>query len=130
MGTKLTIVAGAALALAAAAPASAAGDNAMKLCGAKYQAAKAGKTLPAGQTWVQFLAACRAGLGGKTVAASTSIKTTTRTTTGQPSAAQLAMRARMKQCSAQWQADKAGHKVAAGTTWPKYWSQCNARMKS
>ncbi|MBA3896712.1 MAG: hypothetical protein H0X36_06180, partial [Sphingomonadaceae bacterium] len=49
-----------ALALCAAAglwsaPAAAA-ENAMKVCGAKYQAAK---TLPAGQTWAQFLAQCR-----------------------------------------------------------------------
>ena len=40
------------------APAHAA-DNVMKVCGAKYQAAKSSKTLPAGQTWNQYLAACR-----------------------------------------------------------------------
>lgn len=124
MGKTLLAVIGAALAVAAAAPGSAAGDNAMKVCGAKYQAAKAGKTLPAGQTWTQFLASCRAGLGKPAAAAAA-----TRAPAGQPSAAQLAVRARMKQCSAQWQADKAGHKVAAGTTWPKYWSQCSARLK-
>ena len=44
-----------------AAPAFAA-DNAMKVCGAKYQAAKTAKTLPAGQTWGQYLAQCRASL--------------------------------------------------------------------
>ena len=42
----------------AASPASAQA-NAMKDCSAKYQAAKANKTLPAGQTWIQFLAQCR-----------------------------------------------------------------------
>ena len=47
------------------APASAA-DNAMQVCGAKYQAAKKANQLPAGQTWNQFLAQCRAGLKGAT----------------------------------------------------------------
>ena len=37
-----------------AAPAMAA-DNVMQACGAKYQGAEAAKTLPAGQTWAQFL---------------------------------------------------------------------------
>jgi hypothetical protein len=44
-----------------ASPAFAA-DNAMKACGAKYQAAKAANSLPAGQTWNQFLSSCRASM--------------------------------------------------------------------
>jgi hypothetical protein len=39
-----------------------AADNAMQVCGAKYQAAKKSNTLPAGQTWPQFLSQCRASL--------------------------------------------------------------------
>jgi hypothetical protein len=46
-----------------------------------------------------------------------------------PSAAQTAARARMTQCSKQYQADKAAKKLAAGQTWPKYYSACNAKMK-
>jgi hypothetical protein len=111
---------GAAL-LMAATPALAAGDNAMKVCGAKYQAAKAGKTLPAGQTWTQFLGQCRASMAKTTVS-----KTTTRTTV---SPAQVAMRSRQQACARQWGADKAAGKTA-GQTWPKYWSACSARMKS
>jgi len=115
---------GVALGIGLATPAVAAGDNAMKVCGAKYQAAKTAKTLPPGQTWNQFLSQCRASM--KTVSSTTTKTTTTRTTA---SPAQLAMRSRQQACAKQWQADKAAHKLAAGQTWPKYWSQCNARMK-
>ena len=47
--------------LSLASPASAA-DNAMKVCGAKYQAAKSAKTLPAGQTWPKYWSACNTRL--------------------------------------------------------------------
>ena len=130
--------------LVAASPALAA-DNAMKVCGARYQAAKTGKTLPVGQTWNQYLAQCRGAMtpaaamaaparkveapagavGGKPVAT----RATRTNTGGTPSAAQTAMRGRMKQCSAQWQADKAAKKIPAGQTWPRYWSACSARLK-
>jgi len=127
---------------AAASPAFAAND-AMKVCGAKYQAAKTAKTLPAGQTWNQYLAQCRATLP-KTAAVATPAKPAAPVaapsaraatpakvarTPGQPTAAQSAMYAREKQCGAQWRADKAANKVPAGQTWPQYWSACNKRMK-
>ena len=127
---------------AAASPAFAV-DNAMKLCGAKYQAAKTAKTIPAGQTWNQYLAQCRAGLA-KPAAVATPAKPAPAPaakparavtpakparTSGQPTAAQAAMYAREKQCGAQWRADKAAKKVPANQTWPQYWSACNKRMK-
>jgi hypothetical protein len=56
---RISIVLAGLATIAAIAPAQAA-DNVMKVCGAKYQAAKTAKTLPAGETWMQFLAACRA----------------------------------------------------------------------
>ena len=114
-----------------------AADNAMQVCGAKYQAAKTAKTLPAGQTWNQFLAQCRADLP-KTAAAPTAAakpavaKAATAKparVAGQPSAAQTAMYARERQCGVQWKSDKAAGKVPAGQTWPQYWSACNKRMK-
>ena len=46
-----------------------------------------------------------------------------------PSAAQTAARARMSQCSKQYQADKAAKKLPAGQTWPKYYSACNTKLK-
>jgi hypothetical protein len=108
-------VIGAALAIGAAAPVVAAGDNAMKVCGARYQAAKAGKTLPAGQRWTAFLAACRGSIAKPAAA--------------QPSTAgQAAMRTRQQACAKQWGADKAAGKTV-GQTWPKYWSACSARLK-
>lgn len=138
---KLVLTAAAFAGAAAASPAFAAADNAMKVCGAKYQAAKTAKTLPAGQTWNQFLAQCRGTLP-KTAAAATPVKPATvpakparvvtakpASTPGQPTAAQSAMYARERQCGAQWRADKAAGKIPAGQTWPQYWSACNKRMK-
>lgn len=139
---KMAVAAAMLAGIGTAAPAFAA-DNVMKVCGAKYQAAKTAKTLPANQTWNQFLAQCRASLAkpaavttpakpapapaakpAKVVAAKPAVKTP-----GQPTAAQAAMYAREKQCGAQWRADKAAKKIPAGQTWPQYWSACNKRIK-
>ncbi|THD34557.1 MAG: hypothetical protein E7773_15060 [Sphingomonas sp.] len=121
----------------AASPAFA--ENAMQVCGAKYQAAKKANTLPAGQTWNQFLAACRASMPKPATAAVAPVKPAPTMVAlkpakatkprGEPSAAQKAMYAREKQCGVQWRADKAAGKVAAGMKWPQYWSACNKRMK-
>lgn len=48
----------------------------------------------------------------------------------EPSAAQMAARDRMTKCSAEWKAAKTGGKVEAGLKWPKFWSQCNTRLKA
>jgi hypothetical protein len=136
-----------ALALAGAglvtvAPAHAA-DNVMKTCGAQYQAAKAGKTLPAGQTWNQYLAQCRAGLK-TTPAASPAASTHALAPSAAPMAAakpashlpgaqspaMVAMHDRQRQCGTQWKADKAAGKIPAGQKWPQYWSACNKRLKA
>jgi len=125
--------------LAFAAPASAA-DNVMQVCGAKYQAAKKANQLPAGQTWNQYLAQCRAGLKSATPAPAAAPATAAKPVAaakpaatprpkGQPSAAQQAMYAREKQCGQMWRADKAAGKIPAGQTWPQYWSACNKRIK-
>ena len=47
----------------------------------------------------------------------------------EPSTGMLAMRERQKKCGAEWKADKAVGKVAAGMKWPQYWSACNKRLK-
>lgn len=124
----MAIAAGTTIALAAG-PAFAA-ENAMQVCGAKYQAAKKANSLPAGQTWNQYLAACRAGLP-KTAAVAAPKPAAPKPAggSGQPSAAQKAMYEREKQCGAQWRADSAAKKVPAGMKWPQYWSACNKRMK-
>ena len=121
-------------------------QNAMQVCGAKYQAAKTSKTLPAGQTWNQFLAQCRTQMapaaaatpakpamapGAKPTTPVAATRTTTRTSTAgrAPTAGQTAAHDRQRACGAQWSAAKAAGKIPAGQKWPQYWSQCNARMK-
>jgi hypothetical protein len=47
----------------------------------------------------------------------------------EPSSGQLAARERQKTCSTEWKAAKAEGKLAAGTKWPKFWSECNTRLK-
>jgi phage repressor protein C with HTH and peptisase S24 domain len=48
----------------------------------------------------------------------------------EPSAEQLATRERQKKCVAEWKEAKAANKVEKGATWPKFWSDCNKRLKS
>jgi len=110
-----------------ASPASAA-DSPMKICGAKYQAAKAAGTLPAGQTWMQFLAQCRASLP-KSAAVTASDPAAPAGAKRPRSAAQTATASRQHQCGNEWKADKAAGKIAPGQTWPQYWSACNKRLK-
>ncbi len=113
-----------------AAPASAAGDV-MKVCGAKYQAAKADKSLPAGQTWAQYLAQCRGTQSAAAPAPAPAVKSAGGAghLPGAQSPAMVAMHDRQHKCGQQWSADKAAGKVPKGQTWPQYWSACNTRMK-
>ena len=52
-----------------------------------------------------------------------------RTSKREPTASQMAARERQKKCSAEWKSAKAAGTVASGMRWPKFWSQCNARLK-
>jgi hypothetical protein len=64
----------------------------------------------------------------KTQAAKTQAE---KTKTAKPlSPAQQAMRERQRKCGAEWKAAKAAGKIEKGTTWPKYWSACNKRLKA
>ena len=51
-------------------------------------------------------------------------------TKGEPSAGQLAARERQKKCAAEWKETKAAAKSEKGATWPKFWSDCNKRLKA
>jgi len=110
-----------------------AADNPMKVCGAKYREAKTAGTLPAGQSWMQFLAQCRASLPKSAAdepAAVTGDKPTAPAGAKRPrSAAQTATASRQHECGNQWKADKAAGKITPGQTWPQYWSACNKRLK-
>ena len=46
------------------------------------------------------------------------------------SAGQLAARERQKKCAAEWKETKAAGKTEKGATWPKFWSDCNKRLKA
>jgi hypothetical protein len=46
----------------------------------------------------------------------------------EPTASQMAARERQRKCAAEWKEAKAAGKTN-GLKWPKYWSQCNARLK-
>ena len=48
----------------------------------------------------------------------------------EPSAEQVAARERQKKCAAEWKEAKAANKIEKGATWPKFWSDCNKRLKS
>jgi hypothetical protein len=48
----------------------------------------------------------------------------------EPSAGQMAARERQKKCAAEWKTAKEAGKVEAGMKWPKFWSQCNTRLKA
>jgi len=51
-------------------------------------------------------------------------------TNKEPSAGQLAARERQKKCAAEWKETKAAGKTEKGATWPKFWSDCNKRLKA
>lgn len=141
---KLTIAA-AAVALAALAGSARAAEPVMVQCGREYQAAKAAGTLN-GMDWGAFRAACAVRLKAAPAAAPTaaaapapaavpaatpSAPSPASAPTAAPSAGMAAMHARQKQCGAEWTANKATLVAATpGLTWPKYWSQCNTRIKS
>jgi len=56
---------------------------------------------------------------------------TTTTTEKKPmSPGRAAMIARERACGAEWKADKAAGKIAAGMKWPQYWSACDKRKKA
>ncbi len=46
------------------------------------------------------------------------------------SAGQLAARERHKKCAAEWKEAKTAGKTEKGATWPKFWSDCNKRLKA
>ncbi|MFL5188375.1 MAG: hypothetical protein ACJ8CF_04090 [Microvirga sp.] len=47
----------------------------------------------------------------------------------EPTVGQLAARERMSKCSLEWKEAKAGGKLAKDAKWPKFWSECNTRLK-
>jgi outer membrane biosynthesis protein TonB len=160
--------------------------NVLKECGSQYQAAKAANEL-GGQSWQDFLKACRARLAEEAkpaeekpaeAAPAEAKPAEAKPETPPPAAAEApppaaapqpateskpaesppateakpvepppateaapapkpaadtkaAMRARQKKCAAEWKTKKAEFKKSGSKmTWPKYWSECNKRLKA
>jgi hypothetical protein len=145
-----------AIALAAAwglATEASAQESVMKQCGDKWQAAKAANQVPAGVTWPKFLSQCRADLSNQQPAAAaptaapkpapmptvapkpapapapTQTTTAPPTTTPPATGGMVGQQSRIKQCGAEWRANKATLQPQYGS-WPKYWSACDKRMKA
>ena len=135
--------------------AAAAAEPAMVQCGREYQAAKAAGTLN-GMDWSRYRVDCAARLkDGASAAAAAPVAApqpaagpASAPTPGAPpgappgatpvpapvpvaSGGMAAMHGRQKQCGAEWRAQKASLVARTpGLTWPRYWSQCNARLKA
>ena len=126
------------------------GDNRMKACADEWNTMKAAKQTE-GKKYRDFQKECLArttdtATPAATPAAATPAATptanpaatTTTTPAAKPTAAaakpastgRQAMVARERACGVDWKADKAAGKVAAGMTWPKYWSDCDKRKKA
>lgn len=141
---------------APAAPAAVAASpqSRMKQCSAEWQAANAAGKVPAGQNWQKFYSECNVRLQGGTPAAQPTTATPAAKPAATPAAkptaaapakpededtgegvknptqAQLAARARIKECGTEWHALKAAGKTPASETWPHFWSTCNTRLKA
>lgn len=183
MGIRIAVSHAAAGALAVAvAVAAGSGDayaqaNVLRECGSQYQAAKAANEL-GGQSWQEFLKACRARLAeqakpGEEKPAEAAKPAETKPAEPPPAAAEstpppaseappaeppppaeakpvepppaaevapapkpaadtkAAVRERQKKCSAEWKSTKRELKKAdPKITWPKFWSECNKRLKA
>lgn len=133
-------------------------ETVMQQCGQQYQAAKAAGTL-GGMSWNQFRTDCAAKLKAQpaattTVAPASPAPATTATIPLKPDSTaaappapasvaapakaapaatggRAAMLTRERQCGAEWKAQKVSLVAQTpGLTWPKYWSQCNTRLKA
>jgi len=137
-------------AICAMASSASAQESVMKQCGDKWQAAKAGGQVQPGVTWPKFLSQCRAELSSQQPAPSPApapvpaptptvapkpapapppTQTTTAPTTPPATGGMVGEHSRIKQCGAEWRANKATLQPQYGS-WPKYWSACDKRMKA
>lgn len=129
-----------------------AAESVMVQCGREYQTAKSGGTLN-GADWSSFRTACAERLKASpastaapaaapappVAAAAPPVAAPVATPAVAPAAApaktpsagMAAMHIRQKQCGAEWTSGKATLVAQTpGLTWPKYWSQCNTRIKT
>lgn len=140
MSRKALLVAAAVV--GAGLPTARAAEPVMVQCGREYQAARTAGTLN-GQDWNQYRTACAARLKAGTPAEAPAAAVPVTAAAPAPAApapapapavasgGMAAMHVRQKQCGAEWRAQKATLVVQTpGLTWPRFWSQCNARLKA
>lgn len=145
----------AAAALAGTASAASAAESVMVQCGREYQVARTAGTLN-GLDWNGYRTECAARLKSaasqpapaampasapvapppvtaspQTAAAPVAVPpSATAAAAPAPSGGMAAMHVRQKQCGAEWRAQKVALVAQTpGLTWPRYWSQCNTRLK-
>ena len=139
---RTAIVCAAVIAASVIAAPSAQAQSRLKECATQWNALKAANQTE-GKTYREFQKGCLAKsndlakqAGAPDVKADTPAKTKSATTetgktkkTRKKSAGREAANARRRACGAEWKADKAAGKIAAGMKWPQYWSACNTRKK-
>jgi hypothetical protein len=124
------------------------GQSFMQMCSAQWQQMKTAGTVPAGMKWTDFLKTCKAngsqapvnttasapqGQQPQTAAVAPAVPVPARRTSGngpQPSPGQLAEQSRIKECGSEWRTAKANNTLPQGSTWPQFWSACDARLKA
>ena len=151
MSRTFLVVAGMALATGLCTASLARAETVMQQCGQQYQAAKAAGTLN-GMSWNQFRTDCSTRLKAQPASAApaanplnpapaapapaapaptTAAAAPSKTAKPPASAGRAAMLTRERQCGSEWRAQKVSLVAATpGLTWPKYWSQCNTRLKA
>lgn len=112
------------LGFAAATPLPAqAQQSRLKACAEEWRGLKAANQT-AGKTYRAFSKECLSRASAATPGAAAEVKPKAGKS-GRQAAAE-----RRRACGAEWKVEKEAGKVAAGTTWPKYWSACNKRKKA
>jgi hypothetical protein len=107
----------------------------VRACQDEWRANKAANQA-ANVTEKDFVAKCRteaakpAAATTTTAPAAAAAPKTAATTAKKPADPQEAEHARERACAADWKAAKAAGKIAAGATWPSYWSDCDKRKKA
>jgi hypothetical protein len=100
----------------------------MKDCAAEWDKMKAANQT-GGKTYKEFSKECMSG-GAAAAPAAPPPTPAAAPAKPAPSGGRQAMIARERACGADWKADKAAGKIAAGMKWPQYWSECNKRKKA
>jgi hypothetical protein len=108
----------------------------VRACQDEWRANKAANQA-ANVTEKDFVAKCRTEAAKPAAATTTTAPAaaaaapkTAATTAKKPADPQEAEHARARACAADWKAAKAAGKIAAGATWPSYWSDCDKRKKA